>query len=120
MKQRAAMKPMIVLVALAAALAAGCASRQTATGAVPARVEVAVTDAGFVPATIQVPRGKPVTLVVTRQVEQTCATGIVVAKPEIHADLPLNQPVEVTFTPQGDEVDFSCPMHMISGKVTVR
>lgn len=114
------MKRTIVLFSGFLLLAAGCSTQRASTTVAPARVEVAVTDAGFVPASIHVPAGAPVTLVVTRKVEQTCATGIVVGQSGIRKDLPLNQAVEITFTPNGREVDFYCPMHMISGKVTVQ
>lgn len=113
------MKATVALVSGLILLAAGC-STQPASHAAPARVEVSVTDAGFVPSEIKVRAGAPVTLVVTRKVEQTCATGIVLDPPGIRKELPLNQPVEITFTPNRSGAEFSCPMHMISGRVSVQ
>ena len=87
----------------------------------PARVNVSVTKAGFVvenpPA---VKAGQPVTLVVTRSVERTCATEIVLKDYGISQPLPLNKLVEVTFTPrQPGSVRFACAMDMISGSLKV-
>lgn len=114
------MKRMIIPFSIFVLLAAGCSTQRASITVAPARVAVSVTDAGFVPANIRVPAGAPVTLVVTRKVEQTCVTGIVLDPPGIRKELPLNQAVEITFTPKAGTVDFSCPMHMISGTVTVQ
>lgn len=86
------------------------------------RVEVAVTGEGFVvenPPTLKV--GQPVTLVVTRSTEKTCATDIVLAEFGISQPLPLNKPVEVTFTPKkAGPVRFACAMDMIAGSLEVK
>src|SRR5512144_562336 len=63
-------------------------------------VELAVTGKGFEPAAVRVKAGRPVKLVVTRRTERTCATEIVVKDYGVNQPLPLNQPVEVTFTPK--------------------
>jgi plastocyanin domain-containing protein len=86
-----------------------------------ARAEIAVTDRGFEPSEIQAKRGVPVTLVVTRKTDATCVKEIVMADRNFRADLPLNEPVEVTFTPsEAGELRFACGMDMIAGKVIVR
>ncbi|MBI4511377.1 MAG: cupredoxin domain-containing protein [Deltaproteobacteria bacterium] len=83
-------------------------------------VEVAVTSDGFVPATIKVRAGHPVKLVVTRKVDRTCATDIVIKSLDIKKPLPLNVPVEVTFTPkQPGKLRFACSMDMIAGEIVV-
>lgn len=85
------------------------------------RVEVAVTPDGFVvakPPTLKA--GVPVTLVVTRTVETTCATDIVIKEHGLSAPLPLRKPVEVSFTPKkAGKVRFACPMDMIAGELVV-
>jgi plastocyanin domain-containing protein len=83
-------------------------------------VEVAVTEDGFVPASFRVQAGKPVRLVVTRKVERTCATEIVIKDLSIAKALPLNQPVEVAFTaPAPGKLRFACAMDMIGGQIEV-
>lgn len=81
-------------------------------------VEVTVTKKGFEPSPIPVKRGEPVTLVITRTVEKTCATDVVIPGYDVKAALPLNEPVRVTFTPTttGDLV-YGCSMDQMVGGV---
>jgi plastocyanin domain-containing protein len=82
------------------------------------RLEISVTKEGFVPASAKVKVGQPVTLVVTRKVERTCATEIVVGDYAINKPLPLDTAVEVTFTPtKPGKIRFSCGMDMIAGEL---
>ncbi|HET9934617.1 MAG TPA: cupredoxin domain-containing protein [Polyangiaceae bacterium] len=82
------------------------------------RVNIEVTSDGFTPALTHVKVGQPVTLVVTRKVEKTCATEIVMDSEGINRPLPLNEPVEVKFTPsKAGKIPFSCAMHMVSGEL---
>lgn len=85
------------------------------------RIDVAVTSDGFVVATPPALKaGQPVTLVVTRSVAKTCATDIVLKDFGISQPLPLNTPVEVTFTPKkAGTVRFACAMDMIAGSLKV-
>jgi plastocyanin domain-containing protein len=83
------------------------------------RIEMAVTADGFVPAAAKVKVGEPVTLVVTRKVERTCATDIVIKDYGINRPLPQNQAVEVTFTPtKAGAIRYACAMDMIAGQLT--
>jgi plastocyanin domain-containing protein len=112
---------------LAVLLAAGC--RKEAPAAPPPapppavttyspRVEVAITDAGFVPSRIPARAGKPLTLVLTRKSDRTCARDIVFQGQEGKTELPLDKPVEVTYTPKASgEVKFGCAMGMMVGGV---
>jgi len=86
------------------------------------RVAISVTEKGFEPTPIQVEKGKPVTLVVTRKTDQTCATELTLPEYKIDKKLPLNQPVEITFTPdKAGQLVYGCAMdHMISGVLQVR
>jgi plastocyanin domain-containing protein len=63
--------------AMIAMLAAGCARETRQAADSGTRFEIAVTDTGFAPASITIPAGKPVTIVVTRKTDQTCAKEIV-------------------------------------------
>ena len=86
-----------------------------------ARVDVEVTEAGFVPARIPAKAGKPITLVVTRKTDRTCAREILFTGQEGKTELPLNKTVEVTYTPKASgEVKFGCAMGMmIAGVLAV-
>ena len=85
------------------------------------RVAIAVTDSGFVPATAVVRAGEPVTVVVTRQTDQTCAKEIVFPGQNIRKELPLGQAVEITLTPSAKgEVPYTCGMNMLSGKLVAQ
>jgi plastocyanin domain-containing protein len=97
------------------ALAAG-----TSLTAKTRKVEIAVTSEGFVPALTKVKVGEPVTLVVTRKVERTCATEIVIKDFKVSKPLPLSQAVEVTLTPsKPGKIRFACAMDMIAGELLV-
>ena len=104
----------------ALALVAGCAGSGARSQA-PGAIAIAVTEKGFEPAQVEVAQGKPVTLTVTRRTDKTCAKEFVMEAQNIHEKLPLDQPVEITFTPTAvGELRFACGMDMISGKVVVR
>jgi plastocyanin domain-containing protein len=111
--------PPVAATLLALALPAFAAP--AAPAAAGSRVEVKVTSGGWVPDRIPARAGQPLTLVVTRTTDRTCATEIVVKDYGINARLPLNQPVTVTFTPRkAGEVRFACGMDMITGVVVVQ
>ena len=89
-----------------------------ATPDVTGRLAIRVTEDGFVPAKARVKVGSPVTLVVTRLVENTCATEIVIADYGVNQPLPLNQAKEVTLTPKkAGSIPFACAMNMIKGEL---
>ena len=104
-----------------AVLAAGCSGSAKNSANSGNRFAIAVTDSGFVPASIDIPADQPVTLVVTRKTDATCAKQIVFADQGIHKDLPLNQAVEITVPPAPKgEITYSCEMGMVSGKLIVQ
>ncbi len=108
-----------------AVLVMGCASLALAKGKQTAKSQeqvfaIEVTQEGFVPAEIKAKAGRPVKLVVTRKVERTCANEIVIKDLGINKPLPLNQPVEVTFTPsKPGKIRYACGMDMIAGVILV-
>lgn len=84
-------------------------------------IDVAITASGFTPAKVEVPAGSHVKLRVTRQVESTCGTDLVVAGRKVTEQLPLNKPVEVDLgIVSRGEVAFSCGMNMLKGTVVVQ
>ena len=64
--------------------------------------------------------GEPVTLVVTRLVEDTCAKDLVLEQFGVVAPLPLGQPVVVRFTPlDPGRFRFSCVIDTVPGEIVV-
>jgi plastocyanin domain-containing protein len=55
-----------------------------------------------------------------RKTEDSCGQVIVIPAYGVHRDLPLNQPVTVTFTPRkSGTFNFTCGMNMLRGKIIV-
>ena len=93
-----------------------------APAAAAKRVDIAVTENGFEPATVSVPAGQPVILVFTRKTDKTCAKEVVlqIDDNKIEKPLPLDQPVEVAVTfPKAGELEYACGMDMIRGVIRV-
>ena len=97
-------------------LVQGCAPR----AAMPP-VAIAVTDEGFVPAVVVVPRGKPVTLIVTRRTDRTCSTEMAFGPPEQRYDLPLGKPVRIELAAGvTDTMRYACGMDMLRGMIVAK
>ncbi|MER2559751.1 MAG: cupredoxin domain-containing protein [Myxococcaceae bacterium] len=84
-------------------------------------VELKVTEDGFVPGNVTLKKDEPVKFVVTRITDATCATELLISGTDIKADLPLNKPVEIAWTPtKAGQVKFGCAMDMmVSGMLLV-
>lgn len=79
---------------------------------------IEVTSAGFAPELIKTKSMEPIKLVVTRTTEGTCAKDIVLKDFGISKPLPLNQPVEITFTPtKPGQFRYACAMNMVAGVI---
>jgi plastocyanin domain-containing protein len=99
-------------------LLVGCSSADSAR---EQRVTITVTEKGFVPAVVTVQSGRPVTLLVTRRTDRTCATTLVLKAFGINQKLPLGRTVAIRFTPdRAGELTYACPMDMYQGKIEVR
>jgi plastocyanin domain-containing protein len=84
-------------------------------------IDMTVTTNGFEPSKIQVKKGEPVHLVVTRKTDATCATEVVIKDLGIRKELPLDKAVAIDFTPQkSGELRYACGMDMISGVLVVQ
>jgi plastocyanin domain-containing protein len=84
------------------------------------RVELTVTEHGFEPSPVHVSKGMPVTLVVTRKTDQTCATELIVPDTPVNVPLPLGTPVTITFVPPRSGVlRYGCAMQMMVSGVLV-
>ena len=86
-------------------------------------VAISVTEEGFTPANAKVKKGEPVSLVITRKTDQTCAKEVVIKLADgtnIAKPLPLNTPVEIATTfPTGGKLGYACGMDMVKGTITV-
>jgi plastocyanin domain-containing protein len=84
-------------------------------------IEMKVTDKGFDPNRIEVKKGEPLHLVVTRKTDATCAKELVIKDRDLRKKLPLDQPVSFDFTPEKTgEITYVCGMGMISGVLVVQ
>jgi plastocyanin domain-containing protein len=113
------MRRMAIVLAGAALLAgAGCGKREQRPGD---PVKITVTKNGYEPWKVRAWKGVPLTLVVTRTTDETCATELVLPEYGIDRELPLNEPVTITFTPaRAGELRYACAMNMFQGVVDVR
>lgn len=88
------------------------------------RVAITVTDAGYEPARVTIPRGRPVVLVFTRRSEKTCAVDVHIKLPDgtsIDRRLPLGQAVEIPLRiDRAVDVTYACGMDMIHGTIVVK
>jgi plastocyanin domain-containing protein len=120
-------KPLLALTLAAAVLTAGQGCTQNSKAAEPPAtatkpgqprtIALTVTDKGYAPSPVTLKQGEPVKLVLTRTTEHTCATEIVLDEYNINTALPLNQPVEVAFTPtKTGKLVYGCAMgKMLNG-----
>ena len=83
----------------------------------PRTIALSITEKGYEPSPLTLKQGEPVKLMLTRTTDHTCATEIVLDEYGINTKLPLNQPVEVSFTPtKTGKLVYGCAMgKMISG-----
>jgi plastocyanin domain-containing protein len=78
-------------------------------------------DGGYSPSTIQVSKGKPVTLKIFRTDPSDCLDTLVIPQWGINRPLPLNRETTITFTPEEvGEFPFRCGMNMFHGKIVVK
>lgn len=104
-------------VGVLAGLVVGCGSGSAKSN----EFQIAVTDKGFEPAETRVPKGRSVTLVITRKTDQTCAKEVVFPSLNQRHDLPLNQPVRVILPASGGgRISYVCGMNMLGGSIVVR
>jgi plastocyanin domain-containing protein len=85
------------------------------------KIAMTVTEEGFVPSRVPAKKGQPITLSITRKTDHTCAREIVFEGQDGKTKLPLDQTVDVTYTPKASgELKFGCAMGMmVSGVLAV-
>ena len=110
--------PLVSALAAALVATAGCADRGPKRGE---PVRITVTRNGYEPWRVRAWKGVPLTLVVTRTTDETCATEVVLPEYGIDRKLPLGQPVTISFTPtRTGELRYACAMNMFQGVIEVR
>ena len=83
--------------------------------------KVVVTDQGFEPAKVTLKAGNPAKLTFVRTSDKTCATEVVFPSLKLKRPLPLNEPVDVDFTPSTTgEITFACGMDMLKGVIVAQ
>lgn len=113
------MKTNILAMMITFGLMTGTASAKDAN---VQNVDLAVTENGFEPKSIDVKPGSDVVLKVTRKTDSTCAKQIQIPSKKIKVDLPLNETVAVSLGKlKKGEIRFGCGMNMMeSGRVVAR
>jgi RND family efflux transporter MFP subunit len=82
---------------------------------------VEVLSSGYRPSVVEIPAGRPATLTFIRKTESTCGEEVVFPSLGIKKKLPMGTPVKVQVPAQKPgQIDFTCGMKMLQGKVVVR
>jgi hypothetical protein len=98
-------------------------SGTTGEGADPRvqNVKIVLNEQGYEPARIMLRAGVPARLTFLRTTDKTCGTEVVFPSLNIKRALPLNQPVQIEFTPpKSGDIAFACGMNMLHGTVVVQ
>ncbi len=88
----------------------------------PRRVEVRVSNQGFVPSTIPGARGEALKLVIFYEPSAgECGREVVLPSQNLRVTLSEKAPVEIALTlpPEGGTVQFTCGMNMLQGRIVV-
>ncbi|WP_437309342.1 cupredoxin domain-containing protein [Sorangium sp. So ce388] len=84
------------------------------------RIDIAVTDGGFSPSTVDLKKGEPVVLRFTRTTKSECLKAIAIPDLKVEKDLPLNTPVEIAVTPEKEgKMVLQCWMGMVKATLNV-
>ncbi|HLQ67797.1 MAG TPA: cupredoxin domain-containing protein [Candidatus Limnocylindrales bacterium] len=125
--RRKILEPLVIAGALSLLLAgAGCQAKKEPKAVVSTPVvvkgdiPVLITEKGFEPSRIEVPKGANATLVFTRMTDNTCATEIVIAGTGARLKLPLNKPIRIALGTVNTNIPFACAMGMLHGEVVAK
>jgi hypothetical protein len=84
----------------------------------PRRIDIAVDDKGYHPASAPARAGEHLVLSFTRKTESECAQQVIVQGKT--TELPLDKPVEIPITmPSDGDLVFTCGMKMLEGRVAI-
>lgn len=114
--------PLILILLILAA----CGSESNDGAAAPEgdvqTAEITVDATGYNPSEVELEAGVPARLTFTRTGESNCIEQIRIPEYGVEkTDLPLNEPVTVTFTPEEEgSYTFVCGMDMMRGTIVVK
>ncbi|HXE79276.1 MAG TPA: efflux RND transporter periplasmic adaptor subunit [Vicinamibacterales bacterium] len=79
---------------------------------------IVISARGYEPSTLTLRAGIPARITFVRTTDATCGTEVVLPSHGIKRALPLNEPVDIEFTPRAaGEITFSCGMGMLRGTI---
>ena len=85
------------------------------------QTKVIVDDKGFTPSRVDVPKGKPASLVFVRTTDDTCAKEVVFPDLKLEKDLPLRTAVNIDIpTTEARTLTFQCGMAMYKSAVVIQ
>jgi len=100
------------------------ASPMQGTQATSSRVQTAkivVSEQGYEPSKVTLKAGVAARLTFLRTTDKTCGTEVVFPSLNMKRALPLNQVVDIEFTPEkGADIAFACGMNMLKGTIVVQ
>lgn len=83
-------------------------------------IDIIVDSGVYEPSVIRAKSGQELTLRFIRRDSNPCSEKVLFSDLDVSADLPINTPYELTFTPQQKgEFEFACQMGMYRGKLIV-
>jgi hypothetical protein len=98
---------------------AGGAAPVATSGVQTARV--IVSEKGYEPARVTLRAAVPARITFVRTTDATCGMAVTIPSLSLRRALPLNQPVEIEFTPQkAGDVEFVCGTGMLKGRIVVQ
>lgn len=119
-RERLGLRPAAATAATATSTATPPASSGSDTANVQS-AKIVVNEQGFEPAKVALRVGMPARLTFIRTTDKTCGTAVVFPSLNIKRALPLNEPVQIEFTPaKSGEIAFACGMNMLRGAVVVQ
>jgi plastocyanin domain-containing protein len=83
--------------------------------------ELKISGGEYQPAALSVRAGVPLQLKVTRDEKPGCGETLVIPSQNISQPIPVNEVTTIEFTPaQAGDLEFTCGMNMMKGKIVVQ
>jgi cobalt-zinc-cadmium efflux system membrane fusion protein len=118
-RERLGLRPAAAPAAGGAAVSRMPASRGSAAADIQ-RAKILVNEQGFDPPKVALRASTPARLTFLRITDKTCATEVAFPSLHVKRALPLNEPVDIEFTPEKTgEIAFACGMNMLKGVIIV-
>ena len=94
----------------------GSGSNGNAAGVAVQTARITVGELGYQPSRLTLRSGVPARITFVRTTDKTCGTDVVFPSLNIRRELPLNQSVDIEFTPRASgNIEFLCGMNMLRG-----